>query len=206
MPTTAYRATLDAYDGSPARSWCSLEEMAVATGSRQRRVPVDPPQRDPEAPSAAAGADRPPPLRHRERSSPVKNRMLEIGTSGSVRGGDGNIPTYSALGLAQRREIGREGLRIGETRRCRRRSCRRPAWCAATQRLQEQPPEQAREHPHRQEEAGPARDPARAVERYAAARHDHVDVRMVGQRRAPGVQHRGDADAGAEMLRDRRRW
>jgi hypothetical protein len=23
MPTTAYRATLDAYDGSPARSWCS---------------------------------------------------------------------------------------------------------------------------------------------------------------------------------------
>ena len=26
----------------------------------------------------------------------MKNRMLEIGTSGSVRGGDGDIPTYSA--------------------------------------------------------------------------------------------------------------
>ena len=35
----------------------------------------------------------------------------------------------------------------------------------------------------------------------AAARHDHVDVRVVGHRRAPGVQHGGDADAGAEMLR-----
>ena len=26
-------------------------------------------------------------------------------------------------------------------------------------------------------------------------------MRMMGERRAPGVQHRGDADAGAEMLR-----
>ena len=44
----------------------------------------------------------------------MKNRMLEIGTSGSVRGGDGDIPTYSALDLAQRCEISREGLRLGE--------------------------------------------------------------------------------------------
>src|SRR5271165_2039185 len=29
-------------------------------------------------------------------------------------------------------------------------------------------------------------------------RHDHVHMRMVGQCRAPGVQHRGDADTGAE--------
>src|SRR5208337_2756521 len=35
-------------------------------------------------------------LRHRERNSLVKNRMRETCTSGSVRGGDGNIPTYSA--------------------------------------------------------------------------------------------------------------
>ena len=34
----------------------------------------------------------------------------------------------------------------------------------------------------------------------AAARHDHVDVRMVDQRRAPGVEHGGDADAGAQVL------
>ena len=66
--------------------------------------------------------------------------------------------------------------------------------------LQEQPAEQAREHAHGQEEAGPARHPALAVERDAAARHDHVDVRVMGHRRAPGVQHGGDADAGAEVL------
>jgi hypothetical protein len=35
----------------------------------------------------------------RERSSPVRNRMLEIGTSGSVGGRDGNIPTYPAYGI-----------------------------------------------------------------------------------------------------------
>ena len=34
----------------------------------------------------------------------------------------------------------------------------------------------------------------------AAAGHDHVHVRMVGERRAPGMENRQDADAGAEML------
>src|SRR4051812_40351734 len=37
-------------------------------------------------------------LHYGERSSLVRNRMREICTSGSVRGGDGNIPTYSASG------------------------------------------------------------------------------------------------------------
>jgi hypothetical protein len=42
---------------------------------------------------------------NRQRNSPVKNRMRETCTSGSVRGGDGNIPTYSAIGRPlQRRE------------------------------------------------------------------------------------------------------
>ena len=68
------------------------------------------------------------------------------------------------------------------------------------ERRQEEPPEQARQHPHRQQEAGPAAHPARAVERYAAARHDHVDVRVVGHRRAPAMEHGGGADAGAEVL------
>ncbi len=49
--------------------------------------------------------------------------------------------------------------------------------------------------------AGPRGDPARAVERDPAAGHDHVDVRMVGQGRAPGVEHGRDADAGAEVAR-----
>src|SRR5262249_48411483 len=51
-----------------------------------------------------------PPLHRCERSSPVKNRMLEIGTSGSVRGRGGNIPTYSARGKpALRHDRGDDG-------------------------------------------------------------------------------------------------
>ncbi len=51
--------------------------------------------------------------------------------------------------------------------------------------LQEQPSEQAREHAHRQEEAGSARYPALAVERDATARHDHVDVGVMGHAPSP---------------------
>ena len=113
----ATRATLDAYGGSLARSWCRGGN-GWRGGIAEECVPVDPPQRDPQAPSASTGADRPPPLRHREQTSPVKNRREEpdagICTSGSARGGDGNIPTYSALDFAQRRQDGCEGLRIGE--------------------------------------------------------------------------------------------
>jgi hypothetical protein len=66
---------------------------------------------------------------------------------------------------------------------------------------QEQPSKQLAEDPHRQQEGRPRRDPALAVEREAAARHDHVDVRMVRHRRPPGVEHGGDADARAEVAR-----
>ncbi len=38
------------------------------------------------------------------------------------------------------------------------------------------------------------------IVRDAAARHDDVDVRVMGHRRAPAVQHGGEADAGAEAL------
>ena len=65
--------------------------------------------------------------------------------------------------------------------------------------VEEQPAEQAREHSHGQEEARPAGDPARSVARQAAARHDHVDVRVMGQRRSPAVKHGGEADARAEV-------
>ena len=75
----------------------AVEEMAGSAASWRRRVPLDPPQRDSQAPPASPGADRPSPLRQRERNSLVKNRMREICTSGSVRGGAGDIPTYSAI-------------------------------------------------------------------------------------------------------------
>ena len=47
------------------------------------------------APTPAEGQDHSQ-IRRCKRTSCVKNRMRESRTSGSVRGGDGNIPTYSA--------------------------------------------------------------------------------------------------------------
>ena len=61
--------------------------------------------------------------------------------------------------------------------------------------------EPARQHAHGQEEAGLAGDPARSVRRQAAAGNDDVDMGMMGQRRAPGVEDGGEADARAQMLR-----
>ena len=40
-----------------------------------------------------------------------------------------------------------------------------------------------------------------SVRRDAAARHDHVHVRVMRHRRSPGVKDGGDADTRAEMLR-----
>ena len=66
---------------------------------------------------------------------------------------------------------------------------------------EEQAAKEQTQHPHRQQEGGTRRYPAPPVERDAAARHDHVDMRMVCHRRSPCVEHGGDADAGAEVLR-----
>src|SRR5262245_58963334 len=68
------------------------------------------------------------------------------------------------------------------------------------ERRQEQPREQAGQHPHRQEKARLAAHPARAVEGYPTARDNHMDVGMVGHCRAPAVEHSGGADARAEVL------
>jgi hypothetical protein len=65
---------------------------------------------------------------------------------------------------------------------------------------QQQSPEQARENPHRQKEPRAARHPARTIKGDAAARHDHVHVRMMRHRRAPSVDHRGNANLGAKPL------
>jgi hypothetical protein len=66
--------------------------------------------------------------------------------------------------------------------------------------FQHQPAKERREHAYRQKEARPARDPPGFIERDSTAGHNHVQVRMMGHRRAPGVQHRGDPDPRAEML------
>ena len=67
--------------------------------------------------------------------------------------------------------------------------------------FEEATPEQTRQHPDREEEPRLARHPAIRIERQAAAGHDAVNMRMMGQRRTPGVQHEGGADAGAQVLR-----
>src|ERR1700734_2820635 len=64
-------------------------------------------QRTPGKAPTAFSQDHPR-LRRRERISLVKNRMREICTSGSVRGGGGNVPTYSAVLLPQRRDEAQE--------------------------------------------------------------------------------------------------
>jgi hypothetical protein len=58
----------------------------------------------------------------------------------------------------------------------------------------EEPAEQARQHADGQKEASLAGDPARPVQCNAAAGHDDVDVGMMGERRAPGVEHGGEAE------------
>ena len=65
--------------------------------------------------------------------------------------------------------------------------------------FEKQAAEETRQNAHGEEEAGLAGDPAPAVRRQAAAGNDDVDMRMMGERRAPGVQHGGEADARAQM-------
>ena len=101
------------------------------------------------------------------------------------------------LGFAQRRKIGCEGLRISQMGVIAE-EAQAAGLVGGDELLQEQTAEQAG-HAHGQEESRPARYPALAVGREAAGRHDHVHMRVMGQCRAPGVQHGGDADAGAEM-------
>lgn len=66
--------------------------------------------------------------------------------------------------------------------------------------VQNEPPVQPRQHTHGQKEVLAASDPLGPIFRQAAARHDHVDMWVVGHRRAPGVEHGCDAHPCAEVL------
>jgi hypothetical protein len=91
------------------------------------------------------------------------------------------------------RQPGREGLGVGQPDQVAERSKSTSA-VEGQQPLYEQTPEQPGQHPHMQEEARAAAHPAGAVRRQAAARDDHVDMGMVGERRAPAVQDAGHAE------------
>ena len=66
--------------------------------------------------------------------------------------------------------------------------------------VQEERAEQSRQHAYRKEEARPARYPACAIERKSAARHDHVHMGMVGERRSPGMEDGQDANTRTQVL------
>ena len=76
-------------------SRADLAQVVVAARS-SKRGPMGPLQRAPQTAPAALSQDCSR-LRRRGRTSLVKNRMREIRTSGSVWGGGGNVPTYSAF-------------------------------------------------------------------------------------------------------------
>ena len=83
----------------------------------------------------------------------MKNRMREICTSGSVRGEGGNILTYSAFLPFKRCDMCVEGLaatQVLDLAEEREPACR----VGVGERRQEEPPEQAGKHSHRQEKTG----------------------------------------------------
>src|ERR1700745_1578664 len=94
------------------------------------------------------------------------------------RPGEGRLGVDKPLLALERCEMGGEGLASKQTRdlaKERQPACR----VGVDERRQEEPPEQAGKHPHRQQKAGLAAHPARAVKRYPPTRHNHMDVRMV---------------------------
>ena len=67
------------------------------------------------------------------------------------------------------------------------------------QRREKNPTEVAREHPDRQEESGSAGNPAAAVAREPPTRDHAVQMRMMDERLAPGVEDGEEADLGAQV-------
>ena len=106
----------------------------------------------------------------------------EVGQHG-LGAAEGRFGINNPLGFAERGEPLREGVSIGQLSQIAEEG-QLPCAMQIHQPVQKQAPEQPRQHPHMQEEPGFTSDPLRTVGRQAAARHDHVDVRMVGQRGA----------------------
>jgi hypothetical protein len=68
------------------------------------------------------------------------------------------------------------------------------------QRGEEGAPEKPTEHPDRQEEAVRTGDPGRAIVGQPACRDEAMNVRMMVQRLAPGMEDPEKADFGAEVF------
>jgi hypothetical protein len=66
--------------------------------------------------------------------------------------------------------------------------------------LQEEAPEEAREHPHGEEESRATGSPLRAIGRAAAARDHTVQMGMSDERLSPGVEHCKEPQFSPQML------
>ena len=64
--------------------------------------------------------------------------------------------------------------------------------------IEEEPAERLRQRLNGQKEVRLAADPAPAVEGDAAARNEAVDMRVMGERLSPAMQHRDQADLGGQ--------
>ena len=99
---------------------------------------------------------------------------------------EGSKPVGKGLGISQVAMMGEEVQLTGLVRLC--------------QRLQEQTPEQPRQHPYRQEEAGFAGNPLLAIDGEPAPGDDAVHMGMVGHGRAPGMQNQGCTHTSTQVL------
>src|ERR1700757_4589047 len=81
--------------------------------------------------------------------------------------------------VAQWRQISSEELRVGQLGMLTE-ELQLPGFVSSGELVEQQSPEQSRQHAYRQEEVRSAFDPALAVEREAAPRHDHVYMGMMG--------------------------
>ena len=119
---------------------------------------------------------------------------------------EGSLGVDDPFGRAQRREKRRECIAR------RRESIARREVGVGAEKLQlagiegdyelfeEETTEQSRENPHGQKEARPAGDPLQTVQRDAAAWRDHVNVRMMRQRRSPRMENGYGADARVQVF------
>ena len=140
-----------------------------------------------------------------EGRDPARGDRDPVGVARQI-GEDGLRPREGRLGIddptlaTHRREMPGEGSAIGK-RGERAVESKLADLVERDKPFEEQAAEQGCKNPHRQEEGGTRSDPSRSVPRETAAWDDHVQMRMMGHRRAPGVKDGGEADAGAEMVR-----
>ena len=123
--------------------------------------------------------------------------MRETCKSGSVRGGDGDIPTYSAIEATHRSQLCGEGGAIGEIGEITEESEALRVE-GGLQAFEEQATEQPGERLDGQKEARARLDPSGAVDGKSAAGDDAMDVRVVRQRLPPSVQDGQAADPRSE--------